>query len=152
MNLAASTVLINGVGGIGAEPRPEREIPGEIVPPHELDQRLPEADFVVTTVPHTPETEGMWDARRFRSMKNSAYFVNIGRGMTTKLDDLVAALENGELAGAGLDVFETDPLPEGHPLWQMENVLITPHVAVAEAENLPERRFELILDNPNPSS
>ncbi len=163
VNLAASTVLINGVGGIGAEaarlcaafgarvigvePRPERETPGEIVPPHELDQRLPEADFVVTTVPHTPETEGMWNAQRFRSMKNSAYFINIGRGMTAKLDDLVAALEKGELAGAGLDVFETEPLPEGHPLWQMENVLITPHVAVAEAENIPERRFELILDN-----
>lgn len=114
VDLAASTVLINGVGGIGArvigvEPRPERETPGEIVPPHELDQRLPEADFVVTTVPHTPETEGMWDAKRFRSMKNSAYFINIGRGMTAKLDDLVAALENGELAGAGLDVFEIAP-------------------------------------------
>ncbi len=163
VNLATSTVLINGVGGIGAEaarlcaafgarvigvePRPEHETPGEIVPPHELDQRLPDADFVVTTVPHTPETEGMWDARRFRLMKNSAFFINIGRGMTAKLDDLVAALENGELAGAGLDVFETEPLPEGHPLWQMENVLITPHVAVAEAEDLPERRFELILDN-----
>ena len=163
VNLATSTVLIHGVGGIGAEaarlcaafgarvigvePRPERETPGEIVPPHELDQRLPDADFVVTTVPHTPETEGMWDSRRFRSMKDSAFFINIGRGMTAKLDDLVAALENGELAGAGLDVFETEPLPEGHPLWQMENVLITPHVAVAEAEDLPERRFELILDN-----
>jgi len=163
VNLATSTVLIHGVGGIGAEaarlcaafgarvigvePRPERETPGEIVPPHELDRRLPDADFVVTTVPHTPETEGMWDSRRFRSMKDSAFFINIGRGMTAKLDDLVAALENGELAGAGLDVFETEPLPEGHPLWQMENVLITPHVAVAEAEDLPERRFELILDN-----
>ena len=163
VNLAASTVLINGVGGIGAEtarlcaafgarvigvePRPEHETPGEIVPPHELDQRLPEADFVVTTVPHTPETEGMWDAQRFRSMKSSAYFINIGRGMTAKLDDLVAALENGELAGAGLDVFEIEPLPEGHPLWQMENVLITPHVAVADAEDLQERRFELILEN-----
>ncbi len=163
VDLAASTVLIVGVGGIGAEtarlcaafgsrvvgvdPRPERDAPTEIVPPAELDQRLPEADFVVTTVPHTPETEGMWNARRFRAMKRSAYFINIGRGMTTKLDDLVAALEAGEIAGAGLDVFETEPLPAGHPLWRMENVLITPHVAVADAENIPERRFEIILEN-----
>ena len=163
VDLATSTVLIVGVGGIGAEtarlcaafgarvigvePRPERDTPAEIVPPGELDRRLPEADFVVTTVPHTPETEGMWDARRFRAMKRSAYFINIGRGMTTKLDDLVAALETGEIAGAGLDVFETEPLPAGHPLWRMENVLITPHVAVADAENIPERRFALILEN-----
>ena len=163
VDLATSTVLIAGVGGIGAEtarlcaafgarvigvdPRPERDVPAEIVPPGELDRRLPEADFVVTTVPHTPETEGMWDARRFRAMKRSAYFINIGRGMTTKLDDLVAALEAGEIAGAGLDVFETEPLPAGHPLWRMENVLITPHVAVADAANIPERRFEIILEN-----
>ncbi len=163
VNLPDSTVLINGVGGIGAEtarlcaafgarvigvePRPEHKAPAEIVPPSELDRRLPEADFVVTTVPHTPETEGMWDASRFRAMKQSAYFINIGRGMTAKLDDLVDALESGEIAGAGLDVFEIEPLPEEHPLWNMENVLITPHVAVADAENIPERRFELILQN-----
>ncbi len=163
VDLATSTVLIVGVGGIGAEtarlcaafgaqvigvdPRPERDAPAEIVPPGELDRRLPEADFVVTTVPHTPETEGMWDARRFQAMKRSAYFINIGRGMTTKLDDLVAALKAGEIAGAGLDVFETEPLPVGHPLWRMENVLITPHVAVADAANIPERRFALILEN-----
>ena len=163
VDLATSTVLIAGVGGIGAEtarlcaafgarvigvdPRPERDVPAEVVPPGELDRRLPEADFVVTTVPHTPETEGMWDARRFQAMKRSAYFINVGRGMTTKLDDLVAALEAGEIAGAGLDVFETEPLPAGHPLWRMENVLITPHVAVADAENIPERRFALILEN-----
>ena len=80
-------------------------------------------------------------------MKSSAYFINIGRGMTASLDDLVAALESGEIAGAGLDVFEIEPLPEGHPLWQMENVMITPHIAVADAEDIPERRFELILEN-----
>ena len=163
VDLTTSTVLINGVGGIGAEaarlcvafgsrvigvdPRPAFEIDGEIIAPSELDDRLPEADFVVTTVPQTPETEFMWNADRFGAMKNSAYFINIGRGMTCKLDDLVAALDNGEIAGAGLDVFEIEPLPEGHPLWQIENVIITPHIAVADAENIPERRFELILEN-----
>ena len=163
VNLAAATVLINGLGGIGAEtarlcaafgarvigvdPRPEHDAPAELIPPAQLDQRLPEADFVVTTVPHTPETEGMWNAARFRRMKRSAYFINIGRGKTASLDDLAAALASGELAGAGLDVFETEPLPAEHPLWQMENVLITPHIAVADAADLPQRRYELIVEN-----
>ena len=163
VNLADATVLINGVGGIGAEtarlcaafgarvigvdPRPERDAPAEIIPPAQLDVRLPEADFVVTTVPHTPETEGMWNTARFGAMKRSACFINIGRGMTARLDDLVAALEQGEIAGAALDVFELEPLPSDHPLWGMENVLITPHIAVADAADLPERRYELILEN-----
>lgn len=163
VDLTDSTVLINGVGGIGAEaarlcaafgcrvigvdPRPAYEIDGEIVPPSQLDVRLPEADFIVTTVPHTPETEFMWNAERFAAMKNSAYFINIGRGMTCKLDDLVAELDHSEIAGAGLDVYEIEPLPEGHPLWHAENVILTPHIAVADAENIPERRFELILEN-----
>lgn len=163
INLAEATVLINGLGGIGAEtarlcaafgarvigvdPRPEHDAPAELIPPAQLDARLPEADFVVTTVPHTPETEFMWNAARFRAMKPTACFINIGRGMTARLDDLVAALDSGEIAGAALDVFEQEPLPADHPLWQMENVLITPHIAVADAPDLPERRYELILEN-----
>ena len=163
VDLTTSTVLINGVGGIGAEtarlcsafgcrvigvdPSPYGDFDGELVGPSELDARLPEADFIVTTVPHTPETEFMWNSDRFAAMKNSAYFINIGRGMTCKLDDLVDALDHGEIAGAGLDVYEIEPLPEGHPLWQLENVILTPHIAVADAENIPERRFELILEN-----
>ena len=90
----------------------------------------------------------MWDAPRFLAMKRTAYFINVGRGMTAKLDDLVDALEKGEIAGAGLDVFEIEPLPEGHRLWQMENVLITPHIAiVAGAEDISERRFAIIVEN-----
>ena len=163
VNLPDATALIVGVGGIGAEtarlldalgarvlgvePRPERESPAELFGPERLDDLLPEADFVVTTVPHTPETEGMWNARLFDRMKPGAYFVNIGRGMTTRLDDLVAALESGRVGGAGLDVFETEPLPAEHALWGMENVLITPHVAVADAADLAERRYALIAEN-----
>ncbi|HJM53449.1 MAG TPA: D-2-hydroxyacid dehydrogenase [Dehalococcoidia bacterium] len=163
INLPDSTVLINGVGGIGAEtarlcsefgarvigiePRSEIDSPAELHEPNELDALLPEADFVVTTVPHTPDTEFMWNADRFKLMKNTAYFINIGRGMTTKIDDLADAIEAGEIAGAGLDVFEIEPLPADHRLWTMDNVLITPHVAVSDAENIPERRFEIILEN-----
>ena len=163
INLPDSTVLVNGVGGIGAEtarlcgefgarvigiePRSEIDSPAELHEPNELDALLPEADFVVTTVPHTPDTEFMWNADRFKLMKNTAYFINIGRGMTTKIDDLADAIEAGEIAGAGLDVFEIEPLPADHRLWTMDNVLITPHVAVSDAENIPERRFEIILEN-----
>ena len=162
--LGDSTVLINGVGGIGhetarlcnelgmevigIEPRPEYDLPYvEFHTPDELDDVLPRADFVVTTVPHTPETEFTFNADRFRRMKSSAYFINIGRGMVCKIDDLADAVESGEIAGAGLDVFEQEPLPSDHKLWGLTNVLITPHVAVADAENIPERRFQVILDN-----
>ena len=163
VNVVGSTVLINGVGGIGAEtarlcaalganvvgvdPRPEQDCPAEIHPPSALDELLPAADFVVTTAPHTPESEFMWDAERFGRMKQSAYFINIGRGMTARLDDLTAALAEGVIAGAGLDVFEIEPLPEDHPLWTLENVLLTPHVAVADAEDVAERRYALLADN-----
>ena len=163
VNVVGSTVLINGVGGIGAEtarlcvalgakvigidPRPEHDFPGELHAPSALDDLLPAADFVVTTAPHTPETEFMWNVDRFRRMKRSAYFINIGRGMTARLDDLTEALAAGEIAGAGLDVFEIEPLPAEHPLWTLENVLLTPHVAVADAEDIAERRYALLADN-----
>ena len=163
VNVVGSTVLINGVGGIGSEtarlcvalgakvlgvdPRPEHDCPAEIHPHADLDSLLPGADFVITTVPHTPETAFMWNAMRFRLMKRSAYFINIGRGMTAKLDDLTAALADGEIAGAGLDVFEIEPLPADHPLWRQDNVLITPHVAVAGAADIAERRYALLADN-----
>ena len=128
VNVAGSTVLINGVGGIGAEtarlcvamgakvagidPRPEHDFPGEIHAPCALDDLLPDADFVVTTAPHTPETEFMWNADRFRSMKRSAYFINIGRGMTARLDDLTAALEDRAARGRGARrVRDSSPCP-----------------------------------------
>jgi phosphoglycerate dehydrogenase-like enzyme len=83
---------------------------------------------------------------RFRRMKPTAFLVNIGRGKTTRLDDLVAALRAGEIAGAGLDVFEEEPLPAEHPLWTLPGVLITPHTA-GYGPYLDERRFEILLDN-----
>ena len=115
--------------------------------PDELDTHLPEADFVILTIPHTPETEGMFNASKFRLMRQSAYFINIGRGMTTRLDDLVNALRNSEIAGAGLDVYEIEPLPKDHPLWSMQNVILTPHVAAEEGRHLGERRYQVIAEN-----
>ena len=78
---------------------------------------LPRGDFVIVTVPETPETQGLFTTEKFKLMKPTAFFINIGRGATVALDDLNAALRSGEIAGAGLDVFEVEPLPEGHPLW-----------------------------------
>jgi phosphoglycerate dehydrogenase-like enzyme len=88
----------------------------------------------------------MMAAREFRLMKPSAYLINIGRGGCVVLDDLVEALRQGEIAGAGLDVFEIEPLPPQHPLWTMPGVLLTPHVA-GVGPYLQERRTELLLDN-----
>ena len=164
IDLAGAVALINGVGGIGhetarlcnelgmqvigIEPRREFELPYvEFHTPDELDAVLPRADFVITTVPHTPETEFTFNAARFSLMKSSAYFINIGRGMVCKIDDLADAVESGEIAGAGLDVFEQEPLPSDHKLWGLPNVIMTPHVAVRDAGNIPDRRFEIILEN-----
>ncbi len=83
---------------------------------------------------------------RFRRMKRSAFLINIGRGMTVKLDDLVAALKAGEIAGAGLDVFDIEPLPEDHLLWCAPGVLLTPHTA-GFGPYLDDRRLDILLDN-----
>jgi phosphoglycerate dehydrogenase-like enzyme len=123
-------------------------VPGlaELHPAEALDAQLPRADFVIMTIPHTPSTEGLMNRERLRRMKPSAFLINIGRGMTVKLDDLVAALHAGEIAGAGLDVFEIEPLPATHPLWTAPNVLITPHTA-GYGPFLDDRRLEILLDN-----
>jgi phosphoglycerate dehydrogenase-like enzyme len=83
---------------------------------------------------------------RFRRMKPSAFFINIGRGKTTRLADLVAALEAHDIAGAALDVYEQEPLPPEHPLWTTPNVILTPHTA-GYGPYLDERRYDVILDN-----
>ncbi|HXC28822.1 MAG TPA: D-2-hydroxyacid dehydrogenase [Stellaceae bacterium] len=164
VHLPEATALIVGVGGIGAEAarllaafgvkvigvderRPDK--PEGVAEMHRaaaLDTLLPHADFVILTVPHTPETEGFFNRARFQRMKKTAYFINIGRGMTTRLDDLVAALEAKEIAGAALDVYEIEPLPASHPLWTMPNVLLTPHTA-GHGPYLDDRRLEVLVDN-----
>lgn len=93
------------------------------------DGLLPQADIVVNCLPSTPETEGFLTRARLLSMKKGALLVNVGRGSFVKTDDLVFALEKGFLGGAVLDVLETEPLEESSLLWDMENVLITPHIA-----------------------
>jgi phosphoglycerate dehydrogenase-like enzyme len=111
-----------------------------------LPEILGQSDFVVIAAPHTPETEKLFRRAQLRQMKPSGYLINIGRGAIVDLTDLVAALRAGELAGAGLDVFETEPLPKEHPLWAMPNVIITPHVA-GNSPRIAERHLAVLLDN-----
>src|SRR5271163_4170993 len=164
VHLPEATALVVGVGGIGSEiarlaaafgmrvigvDERRRDAPPGVAELHrgdELDALLPTADFVILTVPHTPETEGFMNRTRFQEMKKTAFFINIGRGLTTRLDDLVEALRAGEIAGAGLDVYEQEPLPADHPLWTTPGVLLTPHTA-GHGPYLDERRYEIILDN-----
>lgn len=95
----------------------------------DLEEQLSLADFVVIAAPLTPQTEGLFDEKAFQAMRKSARLINIGRGPVVKTDDLIKALNNGDIAGAALDVFEEEPLPEDHPLWDMENVIMTAHMA-----------------------
>ncbi|MBZ9761692.1 D-2-hydroxyacid dehydrogenase [Mesorhizobium sp. CA8] len=162
--LPGKTVLIVGVGGIGSElarlcaafglrvigvdarrTEPVQYVQ-RVAAAGELDQLLPEADFLVVTVPLTPATRLMFKRDRFRAMKSSAFFINVGRGGTTSIADLIEALNAGDLAGAGLDVFEDEPLLPEHPLWRTPNLLITPHMA-SYGPDLDERRFAIIRDN-----
>ena len=112
----------------------------------DLDRLLASSDFVVIAAPHTPDTEGLFLDHQYKTMKTSAYLINIGRGAIVPLDRLVAALETGQIAGAALDVFETEPLPQDHPLWRMSNVMITPHVA-GFSPRIAERHLAVLLDN-----
>lgn len=142
--LAAFGTEVSGVDARRTEP-PQPHFTA-VHPAAALDSVLPEADLVVVTVPHTPSTEGLFGAERFARCRPGAYFVNIGRGPTVRLDALVAALDAGTLAGAALDVYETEPLPAGHPLWTREDVLLTPHVAGA-GPHADERRFAVLVEN-----
>ncbi|MEX2558970.1 MAG: D-2-hydroxyacid dehydrogenase, partial [Pirellulales bacterium] len=111
-----------------------------------LGELLAESDFVAIAAPHTPATEKLFRRPQLRQMKRTAYLINIGRGAIVDLSDLVAALQAGELAGAGLDVFEIEPLPPDHPLWRMPNVVITPHVA-GQSPRIAERHLGVLVDN-----
>jgi len=146
-SIAGKTMLVVGLGGIGTEVarraaaldmrvigtrRSSREGP-EFVDyvglSDELLELVAEADFIANTLPLTAETTGLLDEEFFNAAKRGAILLNVGRGRTVVTDDLVAALESGQIGGAGLDVTDPEPLPADHPLWQMDNVLITPHLA-----------------------
>lgn len=164
VHLADSTLGVIGLGGIGEEvarraktsemrvvavdPR-RTEKPSfvdELWDADHLNTLLVESDFVVICAPHTPQTEKMIRAEQLARMKPTAFLINIGRGVIVDLTDLTQALEGKKIAGAGLDVFETEPLPADHPLWLLPNVVITPHMA-GNAPHNHERRLRVLLEN-----
>lgn len=162
--LPDKTMLLIGVGAIGEQTAklanaldmrvigvrrdPSQGVPGvmRMAGPDQLLDVLPEADFVVLTVPLTQETEGMIGERELRAMKETAYIINIGRGKTIDQAALLRALQEGWIAGAGLDVTEPEPLPADSPLWDMPNVIITPHYS-GLTPYYNERALEIFLDN-----
>jgi phosphoglycerate dehydrogenase-like enzyme len=137
-----------GMRVLGVRRDPTLKMPGveRLVGPGQLDDLLPEADFVIVTVPLTRETVGWISKRQFDLMKPTAYIVNIGRGGTIVEEDLVQALRERRIAGAGLDVFETEPLPGDSPLWDMENVIITAHYS-GGSPHYHERAMAVFMDN-----
>jgi phosphoglycerate dehydrogenase-like enzyme len=164
LDIADCTLGVVGLGSIGREiarracafdmrviavDPVEMERPSDVSalwPLEELPRLLNESDFVVIAAPHTPKTEHMFGAPQFVQMKASAYLINIGRGVIVDLSALVSALKAKHIAGAALDVFENEPLPSKHPLWQFDNVLITPHVAAASV-HIAERHLATVLEN-----
>ena len=151
--LEGKTCVVLGLGDIGTEVarrakafamtvvgirrRPTSKPPevDELLGPDEMDQALARADYLVMALPLTPATRHIVDARVLSLMKSSAYIFNVGRGAAIDESALVDALREGRLAGAGLDVFEKEPLPEDSPLYQMENVIITPHSSGGSPHN-----------------
>jgi phosphoglycerate dehydrogenase-like enzyme len=112
----------------------------------DLDELLPQADAVVVSVPLTDETRGMIDRRRIASMRTGTILVNVGRGAVVDEEALVDALRSGRLGGAALDAFTEEPLPVDSPLWELDNVIISPHTAALSIhEN--ERIVELFAEN-----
>jgi phosphoglycerate dehydrogenase-like enzyme len=164
MELEGRTVLIVGLGGIGTQTAKRahglgmrviatrgsrREGPDYVEYvglADEVSKLAAQADVVINTAPLTDRTRGMFNAELFAKMKPTAYFVSVGRGASTVTADLVAALGKGELAGAGLDVTDPEPLPEGHPLWSMPRVIITPHTA-GRSDKSRDRLFLLVQEN-----
>lgn len=125
---------------------PAGNLPTRIYPAEALRSVLAQCDYVVITLPLTPRTRHLFDESLFQGMKPSAYVINVGRGPVIDERALIKALQRGWIAGAGLDVFEKEPLPDDSPLWDMQNVILTPHVSGMTAQ-YDERAVELFVAN-----
>ncbi len=163
MPVAGKTMLVVGLGGIGTQAarrgaalgmrviatrNSSREGPDfvdYVGLSSELLQLAGEADVIINALPLTATTRGLLDEEFFAAIRKGAFFINVGRGATVDTAALTAALVSGHLGGAGLDVTEPEPLPADHPLWQLENVIITPHVAAVGGER--DRHMALAKEN-----
>ncbi|KRK64857.1 D-isomer specific 2-hydroxyacid dehydrogenase NAD-binding protein [Companilactobacillus tucceti DSM 20183] len=157
------TVMLVGVGHIGSQlaqyakalgmhtigvRHSDKSLPNidKMVAMKDIDKHLKEADFVVNSLPDTSDTEKMFNKEFFQKMAKTAYFISIGRGKSTDTNDLVEALQTKEIAGAGLDVVDPEPLNEDSPLWDMKNVILTPHNA-GRSVHYEERAFKIFKKN-----
>lgn len=132
--------------GIARRARDADDVFSAVHAAEDIDTHLPDADYVVVAAPLTEATEHWFDTTRFAAMAPHARFINIGRGPIVVTDDLVAALGDGSIAGAALDVFEQEPLPADHPLWALDNVLISAHMA-GDFIGWREALMDQFLDN-----
>lgn len=162
--LAGKTMLVVGIGGIGTEiakrahgfdmhviatrrsDAPSPDFVEHVGKPDELAAMLPKADVVAICVPLTKETEKLFDEKMIRAMKRGSYLINIARGKIVDTAAMIAALKDGQLAGAALDVTDPEPLPANHELWGLKNVVITPHVA-ADGDLTDQRWWALYKEN-----
>jgi phosphoglycerate dehydrogenase-like enzyme len=163
-DLRGQTVIVLGLGTIGTEiarlarvlglkvigvrrgPRRAEDPVDELHPPAALPDLLPRCDWLVIACPLTPETRGLVDARLIAALPRGARIINVARGEIVAEQALIDALRSGHLGGACLDVFEAEPLPPDSPLWNLPNVLVTPHNSAAAAGN-DERVLAIFLDN-----
>ena len=164
--LADCKVLVIGAGGLGSaiaeamahfgarcvgvRRHPDRPLPDgfdRMVGPDAIDAELATADVVVLSAPATPETRALLDAGRIARLKRDAIVVNVGRGSLLDEEAFGSALADGEVRGAVLDVFTTEPLPETSRLWKLRNVLLTPHVSGVSPHWYWPRQLDLFLDN-----
>jgi phosphoglycerate dehydrogenase-like enzyme len=162
--VAGATVAVIGMGAIGQEFASRakalgmkvlavRESPAKgtggadaVFSPTQLDEVLPQADYVLLCTPVTPSSERLMNQARLEKMKPDAYLINVARGNLVDEPALLRALKDRRIAGAALDVFNQEPLPQDSPFWSLDNLLITPHTA-AVTEKLWERHYHLISDN-----
>lgn len=162
--LGGKTLLIVGLGSIGArlarlakafdltviatkrDPSTGAELADRVHAQSDLHALLPEADIVALTCPLMPETENLIDANALSLMKPSAHLINVARGKVVDEDALIAALESGRIAAAGIDVTREEPLPKSSPLWSMRNVLLTPHTA-GETRRYEDNVLDILMDN-----
>jgi phosphoglycerate dehydrogenase-like enzyme len=158
-----STVGILGLGSIGQEIARKASILGmrvigvknkpvslegieQVYGPADMDEVFKQSDYVINLLPDTPQTIGLIDKSLFSSMKKSACFINLGRGSTVNQTDLIDALQNNTIRALVSDVYEKEPLPQDSPLWQLENVILTPHIAGASPKYL-QRAMDIIEHN-----
>ncbi len=163
--IAGATLGLVGVGSIGCEvakrasalgmrviatrENPQKGIPDgieQVYPPAEIERLLAQSDYVVLAAPTTPATTGLINAEHLTHMKPDAFLINVGRGPLVDATALAVALYQEKIGGAALDVFDQEPLPADSPLWDLENLLLTPHTA-GLTEKLWQRHYVLISEN-----